>query len=132
MVKYKWIGLLLLIAITNIGALAQIPPPLISMSNDSLKTSKDSIPILPYSFDHTKDGKLFLSLPSTKEIVYDAELKQYMIIEKIGNYEIKYPVYMSSETYNEYVQKKEMLYCSPRLNRFLIGQFRECIIPVQP
>ncbi|MDO9261090.1 MAG: hypothetical protein Q7U08_04030, partial [Flavobacteriaceae bacterium] len=109
MVKYKWIGLLLYLTITNINAWAQIPPPLISVSKDSLKTSKDSVPTLPYSFNHTKDGKLFLALPSTKEIIYDAELKQYMIIEKIGNYEIKYPVYMSSETYNEYVQKKEML-----------------------
>lgn len=109
LVKYKWIGLLLFMAITNIGVWAQIPRLLLPVAKDTVIISKDSILNLPYSFDHTKEGKLFLSLPSTKEIVYDAELKQYMIIEKIGNYEIKYPVYMSSEAYNEYTQKKEML-----------------------
>lgn len=92
----------------SISTFAQIPPSLNSASGDSLIVRKDSLP-LPYSFNNTKEGKLFLSLPSSKEIIYDAELKQYMIIEKIGNYEIKYPVYMSAEAYNEYIQKKEML-----------------------
>ncbi len=109
LVKYKWIVLLFFIAAININSLAQTPPSLLPVSNNNLKTSKDSIPTLPYSFDHTKDGKLFLSLPSTKEIIYDAVLKQYMIVEKIGNYEIKYPIYMTADEYKEYTQKKEML-----------------------
>lgn len=96
------------VAITSMNSIAQIPPPLLPSVEDTIGVVRDSIP-LPYSFDSTKEGKLFLSLPSTKEIIFDAELQQYMIIEKIGNYEIKYPVYMSSDEYNEYTQKKEML-----------------------
>ena len=108
LVKYKWAVLLNLLTIISGNVFSQIPPMPIDISKDTIIVPKDSVK-LPYTFDNTKEGKLFLTPPSEKEIIYDAELKQYMIIEKIGNYEIKYPVYMTSEEYNEYTQKKEML-----------------------
>ena len=82
LIKCKWIGLLFCIVLISFKSIAQILPPL-SVKQDTLEISKDSVS-LPYTFNNSKDGKLFLSLPSSKEIIYDAVLQQYMIIEKIG------------------------------------------------
>ncbi len=104
--KLKFIGILLssICYLTNLHA--QIPPP-ISIVQDTV-VPKESIK-LPYSINTATDNKLLLSIPTNKEIIYDADLKQYMIVEKIGDFEIKYPIYMSSQEYLEYTQKKEML-----------------------
>ncbi len=72
-------------------------------------SAKDSISELKYKFKNDKDGGLFLKNPFKKEIIYDPILGKYLIIEKVGNVEIKRPVYMTLEEYKEYRLKKDML-----------------------
>ena len=50
-----------------------------------------------------------MSDPSKTEIIYDAELGKYLILEKMGNYYVKRPIYMNQEEYKEYKLKKDML-----------------------
>ena len=63
---------------------------------------------LKYPFKNDQTGNLFLSDPSQTEIIYDSELKKYIIIEKIGDYQIKRPIYMSPEAYEKYKLQKDM------------------------
>jgi len=97
---------------------AQVPPALnvndtITVSNlnlaDTTRVSKptDSIP-LKYPFKSNEAGNLFLGDPSV-EIIYDEELKKYIITEKIGGYKVERPVYMSQEEYMDYKLKRDML-----------------------
>ncbi|NLP57850.1 cell surface protein SprA [Lutibacter sp. B1] len=82
------------------------------MPNTNLKdttkveVSKDT---LKYPFKSDEVGSLFLNNPSETEIIYDTELKKYVIIEKIGDYYIKHPIYMSQEEYKKYKQQKDIL-----------------------
>ncbi len=87
---------------------AQITNPV--NNKDSLVVSKqvDSLK-LKYPFKSEQSGNLFLMDPSTTEIIYDAELKQYIIVEKIGDIQIKRPIYMTLEEYKEYKLQKDML-----------------------
>ena len=84
----------------------------ISKETDTIKT--DSIPELPYSFKGYQKGSLFLNDISNFEVIYDAELGQYIFVEKIGDYYIKQPFYMTKKEYEEY-----------RLNRDMLGYFKE-------
>ena len=84
----------------------------ISQETDTIKT--DSIPELPYSFKGYQKGSLFLNDISNFEVIYDAELGQYIFVEKIGDYYIKQPFYMTKKEYEEY-----------RLNRDMLGYFKE-------
>ncbi|WP_196885554.1 cell surface protein SprA [Aureivirga sp. CE67] len=67
---------------------------------------KDS---LKYTFKNEQNGSLFLNNGATKEVVYDPDLKQYVILEKIGDYYITHPIHMTEEQYREYRLKKDML-----------------------
>ena len=69
--------------------------------NDTLK--------LKYPFSSLEKGSLYLSDPTKTEIIYDAELGKYLILEKMGNYYVKRPIYMNQEEYKEYRLKKDML-----------------------
>ncbi|WP_247649187.1 cell surface protein SprA [Lutibacter sp. B1] len=71
-----------------------------------VEVSKDT---LKYPFKSDEVGSLFLNNPSETEIIYDTELKKYVIIEKIGDYYIKHPIYMSQEEYKKYKQQKDIL-----------------------
>jgi len=78
-------------------------------SKDTTIFSKESDSIkLKYPFKNDQTGNLFLSDPSQTEIIYDSELKKYIIIEKIGDYQIKRPIYMSPEAYEKYKLQKDM------------------------
>lgn len=72
-----------------------------------VKRSTDSIN-LKYPFKIDESGSLFLGDPST-EIIYDEDLKRYIIIEKIGEYYIERPVYLTQKEYESYKLKKDML-----------------------
>ncbi|WP_245780660.1 T9SS outer membrane translocon Sov/SprA [Lutibacter maritimus] len=88
---------------------AQTTPPLVK-ANDSLAVLKQSDSLkLKYPFKNTQTGNLFLSDLSQTEIIYDAEIKKYIVIEKIGDYQIKRPIYMTPEEYEKYKLKKDML-----------------------
>ena len=87
---------------------AQIQPVLkitdttiVTIVNDSLK--------LKFPFKSNQSGSLYLSDPATSEIMFDAELGKYIILEKIGDYDVKRPIYMSQDEYKEYRLKKDML-----------------------
>ena len=83
--------------------------PLIKVQDTTIINKNiDSIQ-LKYPFKSNQSGNLFLSDPSKTEVVYDSELKRYMVIEKIGDYYVKHPIYMSQEDYESYRLKKDML-----------------------
>lgn len=87
---------------------AQTTP--IKQPADTAKVVKVSDTLkLKYPFSSLEKGSLFLSDPTKTEIIYDAELGQYLIVEKIGNYYVKRPVYMNQEEFKEYKLKKDML-----------------------
>ena len=89
---------------------AQVPPVSVATNVDSLTVEKvrDSTK-LKYPFTNNQEGSLFLSDPAKSEIIYDTELGKYIIIEKIGDYYMKRPIYMSQEEYKKYKLKKDML-----------------------
>ena len=71
-------------------------------------TQKDTIPKLPYNFNSTQYGNLFLNGANT-EVIYDPESGKYIFVEKIGDYYIKSPIYMTAKEYQEYRLKRDML-----------------------
>jgi len=73
----------------------------VAKANDTIK--------LKYPFKSEQSGSLFLTDPSKSEIIYDAELGKYLILEKMGDYYVKRPIYMNQEEYKEYKLKKDML-----------------------
>jgi cell surface protein SprA len=83
-----------------------------SIKIDSLK--KDSIPILPYSFNSLQKGSLFLNNIVNFEVIYDTLTGKYMFVEKVGDYYVKHPFYMTKKEYEEY-----------RLNRDILDYFKE-------
>ena len=87
---------------------AQAPP--VKNLSDTLKVEQvgDSTK-LKYPFKSNQEGGLFLSDPAKSEIIYDTDLGKYVIVEKIGDYYLKRPVYMSQEEYKKYKLKKDML-----------------------
>ncbi len=90
------------------GLFAQIPLP--PQKTDTLQTvSKSDTLTLKYPFKSDKEGGLFLSNPSETQIIYDTDLKRYMVVEKIGDYFIKRPIYMSQEEFKKFKLKKDML-----------------------
>ena len=60
------------------------------------------IDTLKYPFKADQQGGLFLSTSSTTDVRYDAILQQYILAEKIGDYLVKSPVYMSLDDYKLY------------------------------
>jgi protein involved in gliding motility SprA len=68
---------------------------------------KDSIN-LRYKFSSDKKGGLFLNDLAKKEIIFDKVLNKYVIIEKIGNYYTKTPIYLTQKEYQEYRLKRDM------------------------
>ncbi|WP_299059341.1 cell surface protein SprA [uncultured Polaribacter sp.] len=75
--------------------------------NDATSVKKDSIK-LRYDFKKTQTGGLYLDYLAEKEIIYDKGLDQYVIIEKIGDYQTRTPVYLSPSEYAQYRLKRDM------------------------
>ena len=116
---YSILLLILFFAATTIDA--QVTPPT-PQSKDTTKVTPikpviktennvdtDSIPNLPYSFNDKQKGSLFFNNISDFEVVYDAETKQYVFVEKIGDYYIKHPFYMTDKEYEDYRLNRDML-----------------------
>ena len=74
---------------------------------DSIIVNKDSI-ILKYNFKKNQTGGLFLDYLANKEIIFDKDLNKYVIVEKIGNYYTKTPVFLSPKEYAQYRLKRDM------------------------
>lgn len=99
---FTFIGLFLLLKVE-----AQVP---VLKLNDTVKmlAANDSLK-LKFPFNNTQNGGLYLSDPSEVKIEYDADLKKYVVVKKIGDYYVKHPVYMTLEEYKAYSLKKDML-----------------------
>ena len=74
---------------------------------DTIK--KDSTSKLPYTFKSHQQNSLFLSDISNFEVIYDDITGQYIFVEKVGDFYIKHPFYMSQKEYEEYRLKRDML-----------------------
>ena len=75
---------------------------------DSTNVKKDTLQ-LKYNFNHTQKGGLFLDDLAQKEIIFDKELNRYVIIEKIGKYYTKTPIFLTQREYQQYRLKRDML-----------------------
>ena len=77
-------------------------PKLDSVKIDTVK------PALRYPFNFKQNGSLFLNELKNLEVVYDPDRKQYIFLEKVGNYYIEHPFYMTQEQYKKYRLQKDM------------------------
>ena len=75
---------------------------------DSTRVKKDTI-ILRYNFKNTQRGGLFLDNLAKKEVIFDKVLNKYVIVEKIGDYYTKTPIYLTPKEYQQYRLKRDML-----------------------
>jgi len=73
---------------------------------DSIK--KDSIPKLTYNFKANQKGSLFLNNPSSYVVRFDKKLNKYIVVEKLGNFKVGVPIYMSPSEYQSYRLKKDI------------------------
>jgi len=87
---------------------AQTPPILKPTDTTIVGKATDTIK-LKYPFKRFQEGSLFLTDPKQSEIIYDTALGKYMIVEKIGDYFVQYPIFMTQEEYKQYQLKKDML-----------------------
>ena len=84
-----------------------IPTPTpTQQKQDTITTVRDSI---PYNFNSSQNGGLFLYTPKEIEIIFDSKLQKYIIREKIGGYYINQPIYMTPKEYREYKLRQDML-----------------------
>lgn len=77
-------------------------------SKDSVEVKKDTVP-LKYNFNHTQKGGLFLDDLAKKVVIFDKVLNKYVIVEKIGDYYTKTPIFLTPEEYQKYRLKRDML-----------------------
>jgi cell surface protein SprA len=81
----------------------------------SAQTKKDSTSVkkdttkLKYNFTHFQKGGLFLKDPSKIKVIFDKELNKYVFLEKIGDYYVRVPVYMTPEEYKKYRLQRDMI-----------------------
>jgi len=75
---------------------------------DTVTVKKDSVR-LQYNFNHHKKGRLFLNYPSKVEVIYDKALNKYVFVEKIGEYYVNTPKYMTPSEYEKYRLQRDML-----------------------
>ncbi|MDB4037348.1 cell surface protein SprA, partial [Polaribacter sp.] len=64
---------------------------------------------LRYDFKSTQKGGLYLDDLAEKEIIFDKLLNTYVIVEKIGNYATRTPIYLTPKEYQQYRLKRDML-----------------------
>jgi hypothetical protein len=77
-------------------------------NKDSVAIKKDTLK-LRYDFKNTQKGGLFLDDLAKKEIIFDKALNKYVIVEKIGDYRTKTPIYLTQKEYQQYRLKRDML-----------------------
>ena len=75
---------------------------------DSTTIKKDTLK-LKYNFKNTQKGGLFLDDLAKKEVIFDKALNKYVIIEKIGDYYTKTPIFLTQKEYAQYRLKRDML-----------------------
>lgn len=101
---YKYIFCCLFIVGVATSTSAQTNP----VKKDSVPKKKDSID-LTYNFKHSQTGGLLLKYPSKIEVRYDKVLNKYVFVEKVGDYYIDTPIFMTPEEYKKYRLQRDML-----------------------
>ncbi|CAL2090197.1 T9SS translocon protein precursor SprA [Tenacibaculum sp. 190524A02b] len=76
--------------------------------NNKEETKKDSVVPLKYNFKYNQRGKLFLNNPSEFQVSYDKALNKFVLVEKIGDYYIGTPIFMTPREYDKYRLKNDM------------------------
>ncbi|MDT7832692.1 cell surface protein SprA [Flavobacteriaceae bacterium S356] len=76
--------------------------------SDSTAVKKDTTK-LRYNFTHFQKGGLFLKDPSKLKVIFDKVLNKYVFLEKIGDYYVRVPIYMTPEEYAKYRLQRDML-----------------------
>lgn len=77
-----------------------------SVTNNS--AIMDTIIPLKYNFNHDQKGKLFLNNPSELQVAYDKVLNKFVLVEKIGNYLIGTPIFLTPKEYEKYRLDKDV------------------------
>lgn len=66
-----------------------------SQEIDSNLQVSDTVPELKYPFKFNQKSSLYLSPSVEKEVIFDSDLGKYIIVEKIGDFYIKSPIFLS-------------------------------------
>jgi len=105
----KLLTSLVFFLLVSLATSAQNPvaPGLPTMAKDSVK--KDTVPPLKYFFRSNQKGSLYLKSPNKTKVIYDPASGNYLFLEKIGDYYVKLPYFMTPEEYKEYRLKRDML-----------------------
>ncbi|TYP99662.1 protein involved in gliding motility SprA [Tenacibaculum adriaticum] len=78
-------------------------------NKDSISTTQqDTISPLKYNFKHNQNGSLFLNNPTNLQVTYDKALNKFVLVEKIGDYYVGTPIFMSPKEYDKYRLKNDM------------------------
>lgn len=77
-----------------------------TVAQDTIK--KDTIPKLRYPFKSKQQGSLFLKNPSTYTVTFNKKLNKFIVVEKIGDFKVGTPIYMSPIEYERYRLKKDI------------------------
>ncbi|WGH74425.1 cell surface protein SprA [Tenacibaculum tangerinum] len=85
----------------------------VSFSQNTQKDStnavkKDTVIPLKYNFKYHQDGSLFLNNPTETIVTYDKVLNKFMIVEKIGDYYLGTPIFMTPKEYDKYRFKNDL------------------------
>ena len=109
--------IVLLFSTTIVSAQVNSNENQVTSGLSTTSTRNDTIPPLPYSFSDEQNGRLFLNDNKELEVIYDPQSGNYILMEKIGDYYIKYPSQMTPEEYKDYRLQRDMLeYSKEKLN----------------
>ncbi|MEX6626617.1 T9SS outer membrane translocon Sov/SprA [Tenacibaculum salmonis] len=92
-----------------------------TVSNKKNAVKKDTVIPLKYNFSNNQKGGLFLNNPTEKIVSYDKAIHKFVLVEKIGDYYIGTPIFMTPNEYKKY-----------RLNNDLKDYFKEKIDATNP
>ncbi len=92
----------------NIAKLLVVLGLLASGSLFAQKRTNKKNPPLHYSFTKDQGGSLFLNAPGVDTVEYDENIKRYVIVKKVGDYQVKTPLFMSTTEYQKYRLQKDI------------------------
>ncbi len=75
---------------------------------ETVSKKKDTVIPLKYNFNANQKASLFLNNPSNIQVTYDKSIDKFVIIEKIGDYVIGTPKYLTPRQYNEFRLKNDL------------------------
>ncbi len=76
--------------------------------NDSISKKKDTVVPLKYNFNFNQKAHLFLNNPTSVQVTYDKSIDKFVIVEKIGDYLIGTPMYLTPREYNKFRLKNDV------------------------